>query len=130
MVRGTLDTVSVKSNSVSSVSLGGVKTGVSVDLSSTATVQVDQAPGSAITGTAAGLNTVEFSAGSCQVSSPFSALGAGVVAVCSQTAFLVVPPPTPTWTCGIQVEGNFTCTPGKKERDDGFFFLGPNVCYL
>lgn len=78
---------------------------------STAGATIDQAPTSTITGTASGINSVLYSAGQCQVTSAFSTATFSLP-VCTQSAFLSVPPPTPTWTCGIQVEGNFTCRPG------------------
>ena len=72
-----------------------------------------QAPTSSITGTAAGLNRVFYTTGNCQMNSPFSTVPGLALTTCTQQAFLNVPPPQPTWTCGIQMQGNFTCRPGR-----------------
>jgi hypothetical protein len=72
-----------------------------------------------ITGTASGLNRVTYTAGSCLVTSPFSAFSNVALQTCTQEAFLSIPPAQPTWTCGLQVEGNFTC------RDATVLALGP-----
>lgn len=71
-----------------------------------------QAATSRITGTAAGLNRVFFTAGTCQMTNPFSTLSNLAFSTCTQQVFVNVPPAQPTWTCGIQLQGNFTCRPG------------------
>lgn len=128
MVRGILSSVAATSNSIAGMYLSGVSTGVAVTLSSTASIFVDQAQNSTITGTASGLNTVQYSTGSCQVTSPFS-VGALFLPVCTQVAFLSVPEPTPTWTCGLSVEGNFTCRPGTYSRSSiiKLYYLESNI---
>ena len=79
-----------------------------------------QATASGITGTASGLNRVFYSSGTCQMNSPFSNIQNFAFQTCSQQAFLQVPQPQPTWTCGIQVSGNFTC------RNGTVLALGPS----
>jgi len=51
--------------------------------------------------------------------SPFSALSNLALQTCNLEAFLSIPPAQPTWTCGIQVEGDFTC------RNATVLALGP-----
>ncbi|PSC71861.1 DNA-directed RNA polymerase II subunit RPB1 [Micractinium conductrix] len=65
-------------------------------------------PTATITGRAQGLNTVQYSAGTCNVESAF---GPALV-VCQQVPFLsVFPLPFAVWTCGLRAQGPFQCSP-------------------
>lgn len=110
VLRGALQTVTAVSSSLAPLYLSGVQRSVRLTLGGTASAVVDQGPGSAITGSASGINTVTYSTGSCSIDTPFSAFpGFGA---CALAAFAAAAPPQPVWTCGLRAEGNFTCGEG------------------
>ncbi len=109
IAQGQFTTVTASSDSIAALYISGVQDAVQLTLSSTSDAFIGQTASSIISGTAAGLNIVTYTAGKCQMTSPFSSLANLALATCTQQAFLSIPPPQPTWTCGIQVQGNFTC---------------------
>jgi hypothetical protein len=97
------------SDAISQLYISGVQNSVQLTLASTSDAFIGQTPTSTITGVASGLNRVTYTAGTCQMTSPFSALSNLALQTCIEQAFLFIPPAQPTWTCGLQIEGNFTC---------------------
>ncbi|KAL4856366.1 hypothetical protein ACK3TF_003170 [Chlorella vulgaris] len=61
-------------------------------------------PTTAIIGTAQGINTVQYTDGTCTVASNFVFLQ-----VCQAVPFVAIPEPDPVWTCGLELEGTFQC---------------------
>lgn len=109
IAQGRFTDATATSDAISDLYISGVENSVELTLSSTSDAFIGQQPTSTITGTASGLNRVTYTAGACQMTSPFSALTNLALQTCTQQAFLSIPPAQPTWTCGIQIEGNFTC---------------------
>lgn len=64
--------------------------------------------GVVITGESTGINRVVHSGtgARCEVSSPFGSF----IQTCERSATIPTPPPLPTYTCGIRVEGEFVCS--------------------
>jgi hypothetical protein len=108
-VTGSLGSVNATAGGVATLFLGGVRAGVALALGGNSNAFVQQGPGSTIAGVAAGLNTVQFSGGACSVQSSFPAIAGFALPVCAEQAFLTVPPPAPVWSCGVNLQGNFSC---------------------
>ena len=112
IVQGQFNQTTATSDSIAPLYISGVQNSVQLTLSSTSDAFIGQTATSSITGTAAGLNRVIYTAGTCQITSPFSAFSNLAFQTCNQQAFLSIPPAQPQWTCGIQIQGNFTCRAG------------------
>ena len=106
VLSGSLGNVSASSSSTGALYVAGVNDTVTLHLHGVSNAYVTPALFSArIVGEAAGIHTVQYSAGSCDVASAF-------VNPCQFAVFLEPPPPGALWSCGLETSGNFTCSAG------------------
>lgn len=112
-VTGNLEQVAATSDSLAPLYLSGVQKYADLYLWSTSQAYVEQSPSSMIIGQSRGLNTIFYTLGSCNVTSPLSIAFPGLsLSSCVQQPIVTIPLPSPTWTCGLRVQGNFTCEAG------------------
>ena len=101
------------SDSLAPLYLSGVQKNADLYLWSTSQAYVEQSPSSMISGQSRGLNSIFYTLGSCNVTSPLSIAFPGLsLSSCVQQPIVTIPLPSPTWTCGLRVQGNFTCEAG------------------
>ncbi|DBA75823.1 hypothetical protein WJX77_011596 [Trebouxia sp. C0004] len=106
LVNGTIGNAIVDSSGTGSVYLLGANTSVRVNLAGVSSVYLRNANANvAITGTTSGVNNVYYQAGVCTIPSPF-----GFGGPCAQQTAVAIPTINPQWSCGLVVNGNFTCT--------------------
>ncbi|KAL6765261.1 hypothetical protein V8C86DRAFT_1034806 [Haematococcus lacustris] len=92
---------------------GAIGGTLAVNLGGISTTYVQGLPGTAIKGSVEGLAKVLFTAGTCSVQSPFqSILGSPFGDPCTRVQAGGAPSFTPSWSCGLQVEGESQCTSG------------------
>eukprot|EP00884_Botryococcus_braunii_P011468 jgi/Botrbrau1/20321/Bobra.0006s0004.1 len=107
VLRGTLGNVAVSNQGTGAVYVVGATQQVNVDVGGTGTVVLDNANGNvAITGEAQGLAYVSYNRGQCSVSSQFGTFFGGS---CRQGP-VQVPTFDLQWSCGLSVNGVFTCS--------------------
>lgn len=87
--------------------LSGVNGPIDVSMTGVSSVLVDGGESTSITGVSTGINTVQYTMGTCDITSPFG----NFFQTCEQVPFVVIPVPSPTLSCGLEVTGNFTCSP-------------------
>ena len=109
VLMGDFNTVNVVSDAIGTLYVGTVMQQVRVDLSGLSNVVVHQAPGSTINGVASGLGNVVYDNGICDVTSSWAQFSPFPPPVCFKRDVVDLPVPMPYWTCGIKVQGNFTC---------------------
>lgn len=109
ILAGGFGTVSATATGTGNLYLSGVNASADLTLGGVANAYVSSPNASlSITGSSSGINSVAYNnAGACRVTSPFV-----FSSPCRAVPFVIVPPPTPTWTCGLKTSGNFTCLAG------------------
>eukprot|EP00884_Botryococcus_braunii_P022190 jgi/Botrbrau1/8655/Bobra.0087s0009.1 len=111
---GTIGDANISASGTSVVYVLTINGTTTVNLAGTASVIVGTTNDGMITGQATGVNTVAYRRGTCEVQSPFSP----VFAPCTPVRSLRVPAIQPLWSCGLAVEGNFTCSAGAAPSVD------------
>lgn len=108
ILAGNYGSVAATATGTGSLYLNGVNASADLTLAGVANAYVASSNASlSITGSSSGINTVSYSNGACRVTSPFI-----FSSPCRAVPYVIVPPPTPTWTCGLKTAGNFTCLAG------------------
>jgi hypothetical protein len=105
-VIGAFDTVIARSSGTGALFISGVQSTTELSLAGIANAFISQAPEATILGSAGGLSTIQYDAGTCDVAAAFT-----LFAPCQQVEALQAPPPAPEWTCGLRVAGRFVCSP-------------------
>ncbi|KAI3431393.1 hypothetical protein D9Q98_004447 [Chlorella vulgaris] len=102
---GSFGTVNATSSGSGGVFIAGANDTVALTLRGVTNAFVQPGlPTTAIIGTAQGINTVQYTDGTCTVASNFVFLQ-----VCQAVPFVAIPEPDPVWTCGLELEGTFQC---------------------
>lgn len=102
---GDVGSVSLATTGITRTYIAGVSGTVTLYLSGISNVYVDPASsGASITGSASGISSVQYSAGTCAVSSGFA-----LTQTCQAVPATVFQIAEPSWSQGLHVSGNFTC---------------------
>jgi len=107
---GTYGTVNAAVDGTGGMYISNVTQGASLNMGGVANAFIETSDDGevGITGVSTGINRVVYSGtgARCEVSSPFGSF----IQTCERAATIPIPPPLPTYTCGVRVEGEFICS--------------------